>query len=311
MIKNTDFNHLAVFIAVAREKSFTRAAAHFGISQSAISHRIRDLEESLGIRLLARTTRGAVPTDAGERLLESLAPYYDGIKNELIALSALNEKINGSIRISAHDHPASTILWPKLAPLLQQYPDIVLEINIEYGLIDIVADRFDAGVRIGDQIAKDMIALRISPDFKMVVVGSPDYFANHKPPLTPHDLTLHNCANLRLATHGNLFAWEFEKDGEKLNVHVSGQMIFNTTTQLLTAAREGYALAYAPEDMVANDIHSGKLVEVLSDWAPTLSGYHLYYPSRKQMLPIFRLIINALRYDNTIALKAHYHKMKK
>lgn len=296
-MKNVDFNHLAVFIVVAREKSFTRAAAYFGITQSAISHRIKELEDNLGIRLLARTTRGAMPTEAGEQLFENLAPYYDGIQNELLAVNKIKNNIAGTIRISAHDHPATTILWPKLSPLLTQYPELKLEINIDYGLIDIVTNRFDAGVRIGDQIAKDMIAVRISPDFRMVVVGSPSYFAHNHIPLTPHELTAHNCANLKLATYGNLFAWEFEKKGEKLAVQVAGQMIFNTTPQLLTSALAGYSLAYVPENMVDQYIAEGKLIEVLADWSPTLSGYHLYYPNRRQMLPAFRQIIDTLRYD--------------
>lgn len=292
---HTDFNHLAVFITVAREKSFTRAAAHLGVSQSAISHSIRGLEERLGLRLLTRTTRGAVPTEAGERLLANLTPYYDGIETELATLGELREKPGGTIRITAHDHAATTILWPKLSKLLGEYPDITLEINVDYGLIDIVAGRFDAGVRIGDQIAKDMIAMRISPDFRMFVVGSPDYFARHHKPLTPHDLTTHNCANLRLSTHGGLFAWEFAKDGQEVKVQVPGQMIFNTSPQLLTAALEGYALAYAPEDVVQRYIGEGRLIQVLEDWSPMFPGYHLYYPSRRHALPAFKLILNALR----------------
>ncbi|CQH20490.1 LysR family transcriptional regulator [Yersinia frederiksenii] len=294
-MNHTDFNHLAVFITVAREKSFTRAAAHLGVSQSAISHSIRGLEERLGIRLLTRTTRGAVPTEAGERLLANLAPYYDGIETELNSLGELREKPGGMIRITAHDHAATTILWPKLSTLLREYPDITLEINIDYGLIDIVTGRFDAGVRVGDQIAKDMIAMRISPDFRMIVVGSPDYFSRHAKPETPQDLTSHNCANLRLSTHGGLFAWEFEKGGQELKVQVSGQMIFNTSPQLLSAALEGYGLAYAPEDVVQKYIREGKLIPVLEDWSPTFPGYHLYYPSRRQALPAFKLILNALR----------------
>lgn len=294
-MNHSDFNHLAVFIAVAREKSFTRAAAHLGVSQSAVSHSIRGLEERLGVRLLSRTTRGAVATEAGERLLSSLVPYYDGIETELATLGEFRDKPAGTIRISSHDHAATTILWPKLSKLLGDYPDITLEINVNYGLIDIVAERFDAGVRVGDQIAKDMIAMRISPDFRMIVVGSPDYFSIHPKPLTPHDLTSHNCANLRLSTHGGLFAWEFEKDGQELKVQVSGQMIFNTSPQLLSAALEGCGLAYAPEDVVQKYIGEGKLTPVLEDWSPTFPGYHLYYPSRRQALPAFRLILNALR----------------
>lgn len=292
-----NFNGLSVFIVVARERSFTRAAAHLGISQSAVSHSINALEESLGMRLLTRTTRGAAPTEAGERLLSNLTPYYAGIEAELSALTALREKPSGTVRISTHDHAATTIIWPKLGPLLRNYPDITLEINIDYGLIDIVSERYDAGVRNGDQIANDMIAMRISPDYRMLVVGSPDYFAQHDAPMTPHDLIAHNCANLRLSTHGGIYAWEFEKDGKSVNVQVPGQMIFNTSPQLLTAALEGYALAYAPEDLVEPYIKAGKLVTALEDWSPHFPGYHLYYPSRRHSLPAFQLVLDALRYQ--------------
>lgn len=290
-----NYNGLSVFIVVAREKSFTKAAAELGISQSAVSHSINGLEESLGMRLLTRTTRGAVPTEAGERLLSNLAPYYSGIQAELAALTELREKPSGTIRISAHDHPAKTILWPKLAPLLREYPEINIEINIEYGLINIVTERFDAGVRNGSQIANDMIAMRISPDFRMLVVGSPDYFSRHPAPKTPHELISHNCANLRLATHGGLYAWEFAHEGKSLNVQVSGQMIFNTSPQMLTAAIEGYALAFAPEDLLQPYIESGQLVTVLEEWCPYVPGYHLYYPSRRHALPAFQLVLDALR----------------
>ncbi|AVF37992.1 LysR family transcriptional regulator [Rahnella sikkimica] len=290
-----NFNGLSVFIVVARERSFTRAAAALGISQSAVSHNINAVEEKLGIRLLTRTTRGAAPTEAGERLLSNLAPYYAGIETELAALTELREKPSGTVRISAHDHAATTILWPKLRTLLRDYPDITIEINIEYGLIDIVAERFDAGVRNGNQIANDMIAMRISPDYRMLVVGSPDYFKQHSIPRTPHDLMKHNCANLRLSTHRGLYPWEFEKEGKSLNVQVPGQMIFNTSPQLLTAALEGDALAYAPEDVVQPWISKGELIAVLEDWSPLSPGYHLYYPSRKHSLPAFRLVLDALR----------------
>ncbi|TQI81237.1 DNA-binding transcriptional LysR family regulator [Serratia fonticola] len=293
-----NYNGLAVFIVVARERSFTRAAANLGISQSAVSHSINALEESLGMRLLTRTTRGAAPTEAGERLLSNLVPYYAGIAAELSALTALREKPAGTVRISAHDHAATTILWPKLAPLLRDYPDITIEISIDYGLIDIVSERFDAGVRNGNQIANDMIAMRISPDYRMLVVGSPDYFHRHPVPQTPHELISHNCANLRLSTHGGLYAWEFEKEGKALNVQVSGQMIFNTSPQMLTAALEGYALAFAPEDVVKPYVDTGKLVTVLEDWSPKSPGYHLYYPSRRHALPAFQRVLDALRYQS-------------
>ena len=295
MADRIDLNSLSSFIVVARERSFTRAAAQLGVTQSALSHSMRALEERLGVRLLARTTRGASPTEAGERLLLSLAPHYEGIETELAAISELRDKPAGTIRITTHDHAASTILWPKLSKLLPEYPDIQLEINIDYGLIDIVAERFDAGVRIGDQIAKDMIAVRISPDFRMAVAGSPAYFANRRKPRTPQDLTSHNCGNLRMATHGGLYAWEFVQDGKELSVHVSGQVIFNTSPQLLNAALEGYALTYAPEDVIQPHVKAGRLVRVLEKWCPTFPGYHLYYPSRRQSLPAFALVVEALR----------------
>lgn len=292
-----DLNNLLAFIVVARERSFTRAAAQLGVSQSALSHTIRGLEERLGIRLLTRTTRGVSPTEAGERLLSNIGPYYEGIEAELAALSELREKPAGTIRISAHDHAASTILWPKLSKLLPDYPELKVEITISYGLIDIVAERYDAGVRLGDQVAKDMIAVRIAPDLRMAVVGAPAYFAARSKPQTPKDLTAHNCINLRLPTYGGLYAWEFAKDGQELQVHVQGQMIFNTTPQMLTAAVEGFGLAYVPEDLVRQHVAAGRLVQVLEDWCPTFPGYHLYYPSRRQSSPAFALVVNALRYQ--------------
>lgn len=295
MTNRIDLNSLSSFIVVARERSFTRAAAQLGVTQSALSHSMRALEERLGVRLLARTTRGASPTEAGERLLLKLVPHYLGIETELAAIGELREKPAGTIRITTHDHAASTILWPKLSKLLPEYPDIQLEINIGYGLIDIVAERFDAGVRIGDQIAKDMIAVRISPDFKMAVAASPAYFATRPQPQAPQDLTSHNCGNLRMATHGGLYAWEFQRDGKVLNVQVPGQVIFNTSTQLLNAALEGYALTYAPEDVIQPHVQAGRLVRVLEAWSPTFPGYHLYYPSRRQSLPAFALMVEALK----------------
>jgi DNA-binding transcriptional LysR family regulator len=263
MANRIDLNSLSAFIVVAREKSFTRAAARLGVTQSALSHSMRALEERMGVRLLARTTRGAAPTEAGERLLSRLAPHYEGIESELAAISELREKPSGTIRITTHDHAASTILWPKLSKLLPEYPGIRLEINIGYGLIDIVAERFDAGVRIGDQIAKDMIAVRISPDFRMAVAAAPRYFEGREKPRTPQDLTSHNCGNLRMATHGGLYAWEFVQDGRELKVQVPGQIICNTSTQLLNAALEGYALTYAPEDVIQPHVEAGRLVRVL------------------------------------------------
>jgi DNA-binding transcriptional LysR family regulator len=291
-----DFNHLQAFILVARERSFTRAAAQLGVSQSALSHTIRALESKLGVRLLTRTTRGVSPTEAGEKLYATLEPHYEGIEAGLSALGDASGKPAGTIRITTHDHAASTILWPKLSPLLAAYPDIKVELSINYGLIDIVAERFDAGVRTGDQVARDMIAVRISPDMKRAVVGSPGYLANRPLPTTPQDLTRHNCINLRLATHGGIAPWDFVKDGKELQVQVEGQAIFNTTPQKLQAALDGAGLATLPEDMVLEHVAAGRLLRVLDDWCPTYPGYHLYYPSRRQASPAFALVVEALRY---------------
>jgi DNA-binding transcriptional LysR family regulator len=291
-----DFNHLQAFILVARERSFTRAAAQLGVSQSALSHTIRALETRLGVRLLARTTRGVAPTEAGEKLYASLEPHYEGIEAGLSALSDARDKPAGTIRITTHDHAAGTVLWPKLSKLLAAYPDIKVEISINYGLIDIVAERFDAGVRSGDQIAKDMIAVRISPDIRRAVVGSPAYLSGRPLPRTPQDLTRHNCINMRLPTYGGLAPWEFTKDGKELQVQVDGQAIFNTTPQKLQAALDGAGLATLPDDMVAEHVAAGRLLRVLEDWCPTYPGYHLYYPSRRQASPAFALVVEALRW---------------
>jgi DNA-binding transcriptional LysR family regulator len=290
-----DFNHLQAFILVTREGSFTRAAAQLGVSQSALSHTIRGLEAKLGVRLLSRNTRGVTPTEAGERLFTSMEGHFDGIHAGISALNDTKEQPAGTIRITTHDHAATTILWPRLSPLLARYPDIKLELNVNYGLIDIVAERFDAGVRFGDQVAKDMIAMRISPDVRMVVVGAPAYLDGVAMPATPRDLTRHRCINLRLPTLGALYAWEFEKDGKTLEVHVDGQCIFNTTPQIVQAALAGHGLAYLPQDMADAHVQSGRLRYVLEDWCPTFPGYHLYYPSRRQSSPAFALVLDALR----------------
>lgn len=291
-----NFNDLLAFITVAREGSFTRAAAQLGVSQSALSHTIRGLEARLGLRLLTRTTRSVSPTEAGERLLKTVGPRFEEIEAELAALSALREKPAGTIRITAAEHAADTVLWPKLAKFLPDYPDIKVEISINYGLTDIVAERFDAGVRLGDQVAKDMIAVRIAPDMRMAVVGSPAYFARRPKPQTPHDLAAHDCINLRLPTYGGLLVWEFEKDGHALNVRAEGQLVFNSSTPRLRAALAGFGLALLPEDMALEHIAAGRLVSVLADWCPTFPGYHIYYPSRRQSSPAFALLVDALRY---------------
>ena len=290
-----DFDNLHAFILVARERSFTRAAAQLGVSQSALSHTIRGLEARLNVRLLTRTTRGVSPTEAGERLYKSLEPHYEGIAAGLSALNELRDKPAGTIRITTHDHAASTVLWPRLSPILSAYPDVKVEINIDYGMIDIVAERFDAGVRLGDQVAKDMVAVRISEDVRMVVVASPGYLAGRPVPKLPQDLTAHQCVNMRLPTYGNVYAWEFERDGQALQVQVGGQCTFNTTPQMLHAALDGYGFAYVPEDLVLAHVAAGRLLRVLDDWCPTWPGYHLYYPSRRQSSPAFALVVDALR----------------
>jgi DNA-binding transcriptional LysR family regulator len=291
-----DISDLLAFLAVARERSFTRAAAKLGVSQSALSHTIRRLEARMGLRLLTRSTRSVSPTQAGERLLVSVGPRFEEIESELEALTALRDKPAGMIRITAGEHAAKTVLWPRLETFLPKFPDIKVEVYVENRLADIVAERYDAGVRLGEQLAKDMIAVRIGPDWRMAVVGAPSYFAGRTPPRTPHDLTGHACINLRLVTYGGLYPWEFERKGQKLNVRVEGQLVFNSSTPILTAALAGHGLACVPEDMAQPHIDGGELVRVLEDWCPVFSGYHLYYPSRRQSSPAFSVLVDALRY---------------
>src|SRR6266446_2640914 len=286
-----NLSDVLAFLAVARDRSFTRAAAKLGVSQSALSHTIRGLEERLGLRLLTRTTRSVSPTQAGERLLQTVGPRFEEIETELAALTELREKPAGTIRITSTEYAADTLLWPKLAKILREYPDIKVEIIIEQSLVDIVAERYDAGVRLGEQVAKDMIAVRIGPDARMAVVGAPSYFAKRSPPKMPQELIGHNCINLRLPTRGGLYAWEFEKGKRQLKVHVEGQLVFNGTAQMLTAALAGFALAYVPEDLARPYLAKRRLKRVLEDWCPPFSGYHLYYPSRRQLTPAFVLII--------------------
>jgi DNA-binding transcriptional LysR family regulator len=291
-----NLDDLAAFLAVARERSFTRAAAKLGVSQSALSHTIRELEARLGVRLLTRTTRSVSPSEAGERLLETVAPRLQEIEAALAALGELREKPAGTIRVTATEHSADAVLLPNVARLMREYPDIKVEIAIDYGLTDIVAQRYDAGVRSGEQVAKDMIAVRIGPDMRMAVVAAPSYFAKRPEPNTPHDLVDHNCINLRLPTHGGLYAWEFEQHGRELRVRVEGQLTFNATGQILNAALAGLGLAYVPEGAAAPHLAKGRLRRVLEDWCPPYSGYHLYYPSRRQPSAAFTLFVDALRY---------------
>jgi DNA-binding transcriptional LysR family regulator len=291
-----NLNDILAFLAVARERSFTKAAAKLGVSQSALSHTVRELEARLGIRLLTRTTRSVSPTGAGERLLQTVGPRFEEIEAELAAVSELREKPAGTIRITASENATETILVPKLAPLLREYPDIKVEVTIDYGLTDIVAQQYDAGVRSGEQVAKDMIAVPIGPDMRMAVVGAPSYFRKRPEPKTPKDLIGHNCINLRLPLHGGVYAWEFEKGGRALKVRVEGQFTFNATVQILIAALTGAGLAYVPESMAQRYLVNGRLKRMLEDWCLPYSGYHLFYPSRRQSSAAFALVVDALRY---------------
>src|SRR6266436_5275429 len=289
-------DYLVAFVAVGRERNFTKAAVKLGVSQSALSHTIRELEERLGVRLLTRTTRSVAPTEAGERLLRNIGPRFDEIEAELEAVRELRTKPAGTIRITATEFAIDTVLLPKVAPLLREYPDIRVEMIVDYGLTDIVAQQYDAGVRSGEQVARDMIAVRIGPDMRMAVVGAPAYFRAHPEPKKPQDLLKHNCINLRLPAHGNLYAWEFEKGSRELRVRVEGQLTFNGTAQLLNAALAGCGLAYVPQGMAEAHVAKGRLSRVLADWCPPYTGYHLFYPSRRQSSAAFALFVDALRH---------------
>jgi DNA-binding transcriptional LysR family regulator len=291
-----NFNDLAAFATVARERSFTRAAAKLGVSPSALSQTIRNLEERLGLRLLTRTTRSVASTEAGERLLRTVAPRFEEIQAELAALSDLRDKPAGTVRITAGEHPALSVLQPALKRFLPDYPDIQVEIIIDYGLTDIVAAGYDAGVRMGEQVAKDMIAVRIGPDMRMAVVASPAYFAKRPVPKTPQDLTAHNCINIRLPTHGGLFPWGLEKNGREVKVRGEGQLVFNSLSMRLGSALDGLGIAYMPEDHVMPYVTDGRLIRVLEDWCPSFPGYHLYYPSRRHSSPALALLVDVLRY---------------
>jgi DNA-binding transcriptional LysR family regulator len=290
------YDQLAIFSAVAQERSFTRAAAKLGMSQPALSRAMRQLEDRLGVRLLSRTTRSVSPTEAGEHLLRVIAPRFEEIDTELALLSEFRDKPAGKLRITAGEHSAITILHPVLAKLLPDNPDLSIEIIVDYGLTDIVAEGFDAGVRLGEQVAKDMIATRIGPDMRMAVVSSPAYFARYSKPVVPIDLMQHNCITLRMPTYGGLYLWEFEKNGQELKVRVEGQLVFNNIAMRLEAALQGLGLAYMPEDLVQELVAQGRLIRVLADWCEPFSGYHLYYPSRRQSSPAFTLLREALRY---------------
>jgi len=291
-----NLNDVIAFLAVANERSFTRAAAKLGVSQSALSHAIRGLEERLGLRLLTRTTRSVAPTEAGERLVRTVGPSLEEVEAELGALGELRDRPSGTIRITAGEHAAEAILWPALAKFLPRYPAIKVELIIDYGLTDIVAERYDAGVRLGEQVAKDMIAVRIGPDFRMAVVGAPSYFAARQKPKNPQDLAAHDCINIRLPTYGGIYAWEFEKRGRAVKVRVDGHLVFNNIALRKKAALAGLGLTYLPEDQVREDVAKGRLVHVLADWCLPFSGYHLYYPSRRQAASALALLVEALRH---------------
>jgi DNA-binding transcriptional LysR family regulator len=291
----TDLNDISAFLAVARLRSFTRAAAQLGVSQSALSQTIRGFEARLGLRLLTRTTRSVAPTEAGERLLNAAGPRLDEISAELRALGALRDQPSGTIRITADDHAVHAVLQPALRRLLPEYPEIKCEVMIDYGLTDIVAERYDAGIRLGEIVAKDMIAVPIGPEMRSIVVGAPSYFAGRRKPAAPQALTDHNCINLRLPTHGGLYAWEFERGGRELRVRVDGQLVFNATPPMIAAALAGLGLAYVPADTVQDHIAAGRLVQVLAEWCPLYPGYHLYYPNRRQPTAAFSLLVEALR----------------
>ncbi|KZR34632.1 LysR family transcriptional regulator [Enterobacter genomosp. S] len=296
MLKD-NFNDLLSFMVVARERSFTRAAAQLGVSQSALSHAMRNLEARLEVRLLTRTTRSVAPTEAGEQLFMRLSPHLLEIEQELTALRDTRNKPAGNIRLTVGEHAMSAVLWPVLKSFMAQYPDINVEVTVDNGLTDIVDGRFDAGVRLGEQVAKDMIAVRIAPDMRMAVVGSADYLHRFGVPETPEQLEQHRCMNMRLPTHGGLYAWEFEQDGREIRVRVDGQLILNSLPQRIDAAVNGLGLAYVPEDAILDALAEGRLVRVLEDWCPVFTGYHLYYPSRRQHTTAFALLIEALRHS--------------
>ncbi len=287
---------LIAFITIAQERSFTRAAGRLGVSQSAISHALSRLEKRLGVRLLTRSTRSVSPTEAGEHLLATVEPRFLEVDAALEQVSEFRDKPAGTLRLTAGEHAVNSVLWPGLQSFVENYPDIRLEIIAENGFVDIVAQRYDAGVRLGEQLAKDMIAVRIGPDWRMAIVGAPSYLAGRAVPATPQDLTEHDCINLRLPTYGGNYAWEFERDGRRLNVRVDGQLAFSSSSHILSAALVGAGLACVPEDIVASHLETGTLVRVLDDWMPTFDGYHLYYPSRRQNSPAFQILVDALRF---------------
>ncbi|GJE02179.1 LysR family transcriptional regulator [Methylobacterium isbiliense] len=292
-----NLNDLVVLVTVAREGSFTRAAAKLGVTQPVLSRALSGLEKRLGVQLLTRTTRAVVPTEAGERLLRSVGPHLEGVEDDLSALTALREKPAGTIRITAGEHAAASILWPALERLLPDYPDIAVDVITENALTNIVSERFDAGVRMGDQVEKDMVAVSIGPEMRMAIVATPAYFAKHRRPRAPQDLTAHRCINLHLSSYGGRYAWEFEKDGREFRVRVEGPLAFSSVFLARKAALAGLGIACMPDDIVREDIAEGRLVRVLADWCAPFAGYHLYYPSRRQPTPAFALLVDVLRHN--------------
>lgn len=297
-LERQNVNDLMVFLAVARERSFTRAAAKFGVSQSALSHTVRQLEARLGVRLLSRTTRSVSPTEAGERMLKSIGPLFDEIGLAIEDLNTVREKPAGNIRLTAGDYQIQHYIWPKLKTFLHDYPDIRVELDVNYGLQDIVSEGYDAGVRFGEQIAKDMISVRIGPDVRFAVVASESYFSSREIPKHPKDLAQHKCVNLRFPTLGGLYAWEFEENGREIKIRVDGQVVFNTIYNVVEAAADGFGFAYVPEDIAMPYLECGRLHRFLEEFSPPWEGFHLYYPSRRQASPAFSLLVNALRYSN-------------
>ncbi len=292
-----NFSQVLAFINVVREGSFTRAAALLGVTPSALSHAISGLEAQVGVQLLTRTTRSISTTEAGERLFLNVSTRLEEIDAELGVVDALRDKPVGTVRITSAEHAANSYLWPKLSKVLGEYPDINVEITIDYQMADIVSQRYDAGVRLGHQVAKDMIAVRIGPDMRIAVVGSPDYVGKRAMPNTPHDLAQHNCINLRLPTHGGLLPWDFDKDGQQVKLRVTGQWVFNNSSSIVRAALAGHGLAFVPEDMVLEHIAQGRLIRMLDDWCAPYPGYHLYYPNRREFSPALSIIVDALRYQ--------------
>lgn len=289
-------NDILAFLAVAKEQSFTKAAKRLGVSPSALSHTMRNLEERLGVRLLTRTTRNVAPTDAGERLLKTVAPLFEQINSELDKIGEMRDKPAGTIRITCSDDACEQVLRPVLPGLFAEYPDINVEVAIDYGFTNIVEQRFDAGIRLGESVSKDMIAVRLGPDWRLSVIGSPSYFENNPAPIHPHDLTTHKCINIRHSVGGSVYAWEFEKEGRTMTVRVNGQMTANSNIHILNAALDGIGLGYIPDFMAKPFIDSGELVEVLVDWCPYFPGFHLYYPNRRNASPAFTAFVNAVRY---------------